>query len=80
LYFLCNAELAKDRTDEFYMQNCGKKEPHILYPCTAIKLDNVWVNIADAVRTIKYAFEKMGHPIGPWLENLGDRVSTHNSK
>jgi hypothetical protein len=56
------------------MQNCGKNEPHILYPCTAIKLDSVWVNLKDAVRTIRYAFEKMGHPIGPWLDNLGATV------
>jgi hypothetical protein len=59
-----------DRSNEFYMQHCGRREPHLLYPCTDLKQEDVWVNVVDAVRIVRYAFEKMGHPIGPWLENM----------
>jgi hypothetical protein len=58
------------RSNEFYMQHCGSREPHLLYPCTDLKQEDVWINVVDAVRIVRYAFEKMGHPIGPWLQSL----------
>lgn len=40
----------------------------MMSPCNDIKSVDVWVNITSAVRTIKFAFERMGYPIDPWME------------
>lgn len=65
---LCLIVTGADKTEEYYMENCGNKTPHLLNPCTAIKSADVTVNVPQAVRMVRLALERMGHTIDPWLQ------------
>lgn len=51
-----------------YKSLCAQKVPHLLNPCTAVKHKDVFVPLDAAARVIKLALERMGHPVGKWLE------------
>ncbi|CAN8074651.1 unnamed protein product [Agarophyton chilense] len=57
-----------NKSKEWYEEKCGKLVPHMMNPCTAVKAVDVWVNISSAVRTIKFAMERMGYPMDAWME------------
>lgn len=50
------------------MTNCGNKKPHMMAPCVATKSVDVMVNVTDAVRLVRFALERMGFPMDPWMQ------------
>ncbi|PXF42615.1 Protein O-linked-mannose beta-1,4-N-acetylglucosaminyltransferase 2 [Gracilariopsis chorda] len=67
-YYELQSMRLPNKPAEWYEEKCGRHTPHMMSPCNDIKSVDVWVNITSAVRTIKFAFERMGYPIDPWME------------
>lgn len=62
-----------------YREHCAKMVPHMLSPCSAVKSMDVFVPLDAAVRVITLALERMGHPVGPWLDDAPKNVTTVES-
>lgn len=60
------------RKNEQFEQECGKHRPHMLAQCTALKSVEVEAHVDQAVNKVRYAFERMGHEVGPWLEAINE--------
>lgn len=61
-----------DKTKEYYTSKCGEKKSHLVDPCSSVKFNEVLVNVSQAVAKTKYALERMGHAISPWLETVNN--------
>ena len=67
-YYELQSVLPPTRTKEFFQEKCGSKVPHMLTPCTHVKAVSVTVNVEQAVRTVRFALERIGHSVSPWME------------
>eukprot|EP00178_Gracilaria_changii_P009499 TRINITY_DN2775_c0_g1_i1.p1 TRINITY_DN2775_c0_g1~~TRINITY_DN2775_c0_g1_i1.p1 ORF type:complete len:653 (-),score=99.75 TRINITY_DN2775_c0_g1_i1:842-2704(-) len=66
-YYELQSQRHPNKSEEWYEEKCGKLEPHMMNPCTAVKAVDVWVDVAAARRTVKLAMERMGYPMDAWM-------------
>lgn len=56
------------RGKAFYDKECGDKTAQVYDPCTPVKGEDVVVDIDEAVRTVRFALERLGYPMKPWFK------------
>lgn len=71
-YYELQSKVPKGRKNEDFEKECGAKKPHMLTQCTALKSVEVEAHVDQAVNKVRYAFERMGHEVGPWLESVNE--------
>lgn len=66
-YYELQSMLAS-KSKEFYKEHCGKKEPHLLDPCSAVKSEDIMVNVTKLVGVVRIALERIGYVTEPWMD------------